>query len=134
MRRPHMWLALQRTAGVAALAAFLLALTAGVAWFMSPEQVRLRSLINAYNAKAEHHSLLEREFSRLSEFSDRSHAIANRGGHRIHVPAGQRPDLIPKYVEPAKYHGALRRKYESAAWHPSLPVEPDPPPPPGPPH
>jgi hypothetical protein len=113
----------------AALAVFLLALAAGVVWSLSPEQVRLRSVINGYNAKAEHHAVLERELSRLSEFADRSHAIVNRGGRPIHVPIGQRPELIPKYLELAKYHGALRQKYESAAWHPSLPVEPDPPPP-----
>jgi hypothetical protein len=122
----------RRTVSVATLAVPLLALVAGVAWFLSPEQVRLRSLINAYHAKAEHHAALEREFSRLSEFSDRSHAIVGPGGQHLHVPIGQPPELIPKYLELAKYHGALRRKYQDAAWHPSLPVEPDPPPPPQP--
>ncbi len=129
MRLPRVRFTVRRTIGAATLAVFLLALAAGVAWLLSPVKVRLRSLTNAYNVKAEHHAVLEREFSRLSEFADRSHAIVNRGGRPIHVPIGQRPELIPKYLELAKYHGALRRKYESAAWNPSLPVEPDPPPP-----
>jgi len=132
MRRAGVPFTVRRTVGAATLAVFLLAFAAGVAWFLSPEQVRLRSLINTYNAKAEHHAALECKFSGLSKFSDRSHAIVNRGGRPFHVPIGQRPELIPKYLELAKYHGALRRKYESAAWHPSLPVEPDPPPPPEP--
>lgn len=129
MRLPRLRFTVRRTVGAATLAVFLLALAAGVAWFLSPEQVRLRSAINGFNAKAEHHAVLEREFSRLSEFADRSHAIVNRGGRPVHVPIGQRPELIPKYLELAKYHGVLRRKYESAAWHPGLPVEPDPSPP-----
>jgi hypothetical protein len=107
----------------------LLLLAAGVVWLLSPEQVRLRSLINAYDAKARHHAGLEREFARLSESSNSSHGIAIRDGRLVHIPIGQRPDLIPKYLELAKYHGALKRKYENAAWHPSLPVEPDPSPP-----
>ena len=129
MRLPRLRLKVRGTVGAAALAVFLLALAAGVAWFLSPEKVRLQSVINGYNAKAEHHAVLEREFSRLSEFADRSHAIVNRRGRPVHVPIGQRSELIPKYLELAKYHGALRRKYESAAWHPSLPAEPDPLPP-----
>jgi hypothetical protein len=48
------------------------------------------------------------------------------------VLIAQRPELIPKYLELAKYHGALRRKYEDAEWNPRLPVDPDPPEPPEP--
>jgi hypothetical protein len=104
-----------------------LTLAAGVFWLLSPEQVRLGSLINAYNAKAKHHAETEREFARLSEYSNQDRVIAIRGGHRVHLPMGQDPELVPEYVELAKYHGVLRRKYEGAAWHPRLPVEPDPP-------
>jgi hypothetical protein len=99
----------------------------GLAWLLSPGQIRVRALINAYHAKAKHHAELERKYSRLSEYSDISHGIAIRGGRSVHIPVGQRPELIPRYLELAKYHGTLRRKYEDAEWHPRLPVEPDPP-------
>ncbi len=117
----------RRIVGAATLAAFVLALAAGVAWFLSPEQIRLRALSDAYKAKAEHHAELEAKFSRLSEYSDTSHGTTASGGQRVHFPIRQRPELIPKYVGLAKYHEAPRRKYENAAWHPWLPVEPDPP-------
>jgi hypothetical protein len=112
-----------------AVAVPALPLAAGVAWLLSPEQVRLRSLINAYNAKAEHHEELELNFTDLSKFQEfsKAHGSAIRDGQLVHFLVGQRPELIPRYRELSKYHGALRRKYENAAWHPRLPVEPDPP-------
>jgi hypothetical protein len=76
-----------------------LTLAAGVFWLLSPEQVRLGSLINAYNAynaKAKHHAETEREFARLSEYSNQDRVIAIRGGHRVHLPMGQDPELVPE--------------------------------------
>jgi hypothetical protein len=114
---------------VGACTVVLLPPVLGLAWLLSPEQIRLRALISAYNAKAGHHAELERKFSRLSEYSDSSHGIAIRGGRSVHFPIRQRSELIAKYLELAQYHGALKRKYEDAARHPGLPVVPDPPPP-----
>jgi hypothetical protein len=129
MRPARLPFTARRTVGAVTLAAFLLVLVTVVTWFLSPEPVRLRSLINVYSAKAERHAELEDEFSHLSEYSDRSHGSTIRGGELVHFPLRQRPELIPKYLELARYHGALRQKYQDAAMHPSKPVEPDPPPP-----
>jgi hypothetical protein len=112
-----------------AVTAALLPLAAGVVWLQSPDQVRLRALISTYEVKAVHHAERARKFERLSKYSDDSHGIAIRGGQLIHIPNGQDPELVSKYLELAKYHGALREKYENAAWNPRLLVEPDPPPP-----
>jgi hypothetical protein len=108
----------------------VLPLAAGTVWVLSPEQVRLRALISAYEAKAAHHAELQHAYARMSEFSASSHGIAIREGQLIHIPNGQDAALVPNYVELARYHRALRDKYESAAWRPRLPVEPDPPEPP----
>jgi hypothetical protein len=91
--------------------------------------VRLRSLINAYNAKAKHHEELERKFRGLSQFQEfsKAHGIAIRDGRLVHTVVGQRPELIPGYLELSNYHGTPRRKYENAAWNPRLSVDPDPP-------
>jgi hypothetical protein len=113
--------------GAMAVSVLLLLPVFGLVRLLSPEQVRLRALISAYKAKAEHHAELEREFSRLSQYSDSSHGLGIRAGQRVHIPIRQRPELIPKYRELARYHAALGRKYEDAARHPRLPVEPDPP-------
>jgi hypothetical protein len=125
MRLPRMTTRLWMLVVVAAI--LFLPLFLAIAWFLSPEQVRLRALIDDYNVRAEHHAALEREASRLSEISETSHAIVMRHGHATHAPVAQRPELVPRYLELAKYYGALRRKYEEAALHPRLPVEPDPP-------
>jgi hypothetical protein len=129
MRPARVPFTVRRTVGALALAAFLLVLVTVVTWFLSPEQVRLRSLINAYRANAERHAELEDRFSHLSEYSERSHGSTTRGGQLVHFPLRQRPELIPKYLELARYHGALRQKYEDAAMRPRFPVEPDPLPP-----
>jgi hypothetical protein len=129
MKRRSVRCKLRTTMSAAVLTVALLPLSAASFWFWSPQQIRLRGLRGAYLAKAEHHAGLEREFARLSEYQGKSHMIASRGGKRVHIPIGQRPDLVLKYRELTEYHGALRDKYEHAAWHPSLPVEPDPPPP-----
>ena len=69
------------------------------------------------------------ESLRLAKFSDTDRGIVIRGGQSICVPVGQRPELVPKYIGLAKYHRALKEKYEHAALDPRLPVEPDPAPP-----
>jgi hypothetical protein len=122
-----MRLIVRRIVLAVALTLTLLPLAVGILWLLSPQQIRLRALTDSYEAKASHHAELEREFARLSEYSDKSHMIAIRGGQRVHMPLGQRLEQVPKYLELAKHHGALRKKYENAAWHPTLPVEPDPP-------
>src|SRR5437870_4628993 len=99
MRLPRLRFRIRRVMVAVAVTALLLPLAAGTVWLLSPEQVRVRSLINAYNAKAQHHAELERRFSRLSESSDSSHGIAIRGGRLVHIPIGQRPELIPGHVE-----------------------------------
>jgi hypothetical protein len=112
-----------------AITVALLPLAAGVAWLLSPEQARRRALISAYEARAAHHAELERKFARLSKFSDDRYMIAIRGGQLVHIPIAQRPELVPKYLELAQYHDALREKYENTTWHHRRAVEPDPPPP-----
>jgi hypothetical protein len=112
-----------------AVTVILLPVAAGTVWLKLTEQVERRALIRDYQAKAVHHAELESKFARLSEYSDKGHMLATRGGQRVHIPIVQRDELIPKYQELAKYHGALRQKYEYARWHPWLPLEPDPPPP-----
>jgi hypothetical protein len=77
----------------AAVAALVLPLVAGVAWLLSPEQLRLRSLINAYIAMAKHHEELEDKFRGLSQFQEfsKAHGSVRRDGRLVHIPVGQRP-------------------------------------------
>ncbi len=111
------------------VAGTLLPVVTVVVWPLSAHQARLRALVNDYSAKTARHAELEREFARLAKFSDTDRGIVIRGGQSICVPVGQRPELVPKYIGLAKYHRALKEKYEHAALDPRLPVEPDPAPP-----
>jgi hypothetical protein len=127
MKLPHARFTMRRMMITGPLTALLLPPVLGLVWFLSPEQVRVRAVIDAYRAKAEHHAEMERKFSRLAEYSDSSHGVAIRSGRLVHLPIAQRPELVPRYLALAKYHRELRRKYEDAAWHPRRPVVPDPP-------
>src|SRR5262245_34428060 len=127
MRWPRLRLTVLRVLIAGLLVALLLPSALGLVWFLSPEQIRVRVQIDAYRAKSERHAELERDFSRLSEYSDDSHGVAIRGGRLVHEPIAQRPEVVRTYLELAKYHGALRRKYEEAASHPRVPVAADPP-------
>src|SRR5438552_9115564 len=102
MRLPRMRLTVRRMMIAGSLTALLLPPVLGLVWFLSPEQIRVRAMIDAYRAKAEHHAELERQFSRLSEYSDSSHGVAIRGGRLVHLPIAQRPELVSKYLELAK--------------------------------
>ena len=133
MRVPSLRSTVRRLTIAVAVIVTVLPLAAGTIWVLSPEQVRLRGYGRAYQARGAHHAELEYEYARLSKLSDTNHGIALCGGKPVHVPIGQDPALVPKYDELARYHSTLREKYESAAWHPRLPVEPDPPEPPLPP-
>jgi hypothetical protein len=106
MRLPSVRFTVRRLMLAVAVTVTVLPFAAGTVWVLSPEQVRLRALIRAYESRAAHHAELENEYGRLSEFSDRSHAIAIRGGELVHIPNGQDPALVPKYVELARYDRA----------------------------
>jgi hypothetical protein len=86
-----------------AVSVLLLPPVLGLVWLLSHEQIRARAQISGYHTKAEHHAELEQEFSWLAVYSDSSHAIGIRGDQRVDIPIRQRPELIPKYLELAKY-------------------------------
>ena len=134
MRLSRVWFTLRRLRVAVAVTIVLAAFAAGIVWLRNPQQVRLRRLRMAYIAKAEHHAELERNFTQLSKYQDffKSHATVVRGGRLGHMLNPQLPELVPGYVELAKYHGSLKEKYEHDADHPRLPVALDPPEPPVP--
>jgi len=111
------------------VAGTLLPVVAVIVWPLNSQQARLRALISDYNAKAAHHAGLEGECARLAQFSNTDRGIVIRDGQSVCVPVAQRPELVPKYLQLAKYHRALKEKYEHAALHPRRPIEPDPTPP-----
>src|SRR4051794_38903775 len=114
------------TIAMAAIVA-LVTLPSGIACRQEPEQVRLRRLRSLYVAKAARHAELEHEFEQLSNYQDfsKAHLSAFRGGKLVHLLNPQLPELVPKYIELAKYHGSLKEKYERAAANPWLTVIPD---------
>ncbi len=125
MRTPHMRVTVLELMAALLVASTVLPVVAVIVWPLNSQQARLRALISDYNAKAAHHAELEGQCARLAQFSDTDRGIVIRDGQRICVPVGRRPELVPKYLELAKYHRALKEKYERATLHPRLPIEPD---------
>ena len=114
MQMPRIRMTVPRLMIAIAVTVSLLPVAAGIVWRQLPEQVRRRALIRDYQARAEYHAERQREFTGLSKFSGEGRMYFIREGGLVHMPTGQRPELVPKYQKLAKYHGALRQKHEYA--------------------
>jgi hypothetical protein len=101
MRVPRIRYTVRRSVIAMIAAVAVLPFAAGTVWLLSPQQIRLRALINVYEDRAAYHAGLERAFARLAKYSDGSHITAFRelvfftasavSGQTPAPPAGQPP-------------------------------------------